>query len=177
MDMVQAVKKLNSISWELLNFRRRPILCTTLHRNPMQVSNFGGLFDQLFLWIFLMKFSQKMPLSFFETMMQKVKKWPKTQSRGGGSLALSAFVKAQNWSLKCRWRGKGKRWEGKPEGETKLWISAEECVTLTQYRTSFRMESEALKERRELKRRRRREWGTWRKENGKSGDRTYGGNA
>ena len=25
------------------------VLCTTLYRNPMQVSNFGGTFDQLFL--------------------------------------------------------------------------------------------------------------------------------
>ena len=33
MEIVQAVKKLNSISRERLNFRRRPILCTTLHRS------------------------------------------------------------------------------------------------------------------------------------------------
>ena len=25
------------------------VLCTTLYRNPMQASNFGGTFDQLFL--------------------------------------------------------------------------------------------------------------------------------
>ena len=43
MEIVQAVKKLNSISRERLNFRRRPILCTTLYRNPMQASNFGGV--------------------------------------------------------------------------------------------------------------------------------------
>ena len=53
MEIVQAVKKLNSISQERLNFQRRPILCTTLYRNPMQASNFGGTFDQLFLRIFL----------------------------------------------------------------------------------------------------------------------------
>ena len=29
-----------------------PVLCTTLYRNLMQVSNFGGIFDQLFLSIF-----------------------------------------------------------------------------------------------------------------------------
>ena len=28
----------------------RPFLCTTLYRNPMQVSNFGGIFDQLSQW-------------------------------------------------------------------------------------------------------------------------------
>ena len=43
--------KLNSISRERLNFRRRPSLCTTLYRNLMQASNFGGAFDQLFLCI------------------------------------------------------------------------------------------------------------------------------
>ena len=42
-----------------LNFQRRPILCTTLYRNLMQASNFGGTFDQLFLGIFI-KVSQKM---------------------------------------------------------------------------------------------------------------------
>ena len=28
------------------------VLCKTLYRNPMQASNFGGIFDQLFLCIF-----------------------------------------------------------------------------------------------------------------------------
>ena len=45
-------KKLNSISWARLNFRRRPILCTTLYRNLMQASNFSSTFDQLCLRIF-----------------------------------------------------------------------------------------------------------------------------
>ena len=47
---------LNSILRERVNFRRRPFLCTTLHRNLMQASNFGGTFDQLFLWIFFSPF-------------------------------------------------------------------------------------------------------------------------
>ena len=47
----------------------------------MQASNFVGTFDQLVLWIF-MKFSQKTRLYFFYTMMQKGKKWPKTQIKG-----------------------------------------------------------------------------------------------
>ena len=80
-------EKLNSISRERLNFRRRPILCTTLYRNPMQASNFGGIFDQLFLRIFI-KFSQKMPLYLFYTMVQKSQKWPKTQIKGGPALIL-----------------------------------------------------------------------------------------
>ena len=49
-------------------------LCTTLHRNPMQASNFGSAFDQLFLRIFLMKLSQKMALNVFYTMVQKSQK-------------------------------------------------------------------------------------------------------
>ena len=79
-------EKLNSISREQLNFRRRPFLCTTLYRNLMQASNFGGTFDQLFLWTFFMKFSQKMPLYLFYTMVQKSQKWPKTQIKGGPAL-------------------------------------------------------------------------------------------
>ena len=47
MEIVQAVKKLNSISLVRLKFRRRPILCITLYRNPIQASIFGGSFDQL----------------------------------------------------------------------------------------------------------------------------------
>ena len=49
--IVPAVKKVNSTMRERLNlsFRRRPILCTTLYTNPIQASNFGGTFDQLFL--------------------------------------------------------------------------------------------------------------------------------
>ena len=57
----------------------------------MQASNFDGAFDQLFLWIFFMKFLQKMPLNFSNTIyflhrVQKSKKWPKTQIKGGGVL-------------------------------------------------------------------------------------------
>ena len=81
MEIVQA----GSISRERLNFRRRPILCTTLYRNLMQASNFGGTFDQLFLRIFFIKFSQKMPLYLFYSMVQKSQKWPKIQIKGGGS--------------------------------------------------------------------------------------------
>ena len=52
-------KKLNSISRERLNFRRRPLLCTTLYRNLMQATNFGGTFDKLFLWIFSWNFHRR----------------------------------------------------------------------------------------------------------------------
>ena len=51
----------------------------------MQASNFGGTFDQLFLWVFFMKLSQKMPLYFFYTMVQKSQNDQKLKSRGGGS--------------------------------------------------------------------------------------------
>ena len=47
----------------------------------MQTSNFGGTFDQLFLWIFFMNFSHKMSLYFFFTMVQKLKIDQKLKSR------------------------------------------------------------------------------------------------
>ena len=41
--IVQTVKKLNSISRERLNFRRRPFLCTTLHRHLIGDSRDGQI--------------------------------------------------------------------------------------------------------------------------------------
>ena len=55
---------LNSISREQLNFRRRPILCTTLYRNPIQANNSGGSFDQLSVEFFYALFTQDAPLLF-----------------------------------------------------------------------------------------------------------------
>ena len=72
-------KKLNSISQEWLNIRRRPFLCTTLYRNLMQGSNFDGTIDQLSFELFN---EQKMRLYVFYTMVQKNQKWPKTQIKG-----------------------------------------------------------------------------------------------
>ena len=69
----------SSVQRAWLNFRRPPILCTTLYRNPVQASNFGGTFDQLFLWIFLWNFHRRC-LSTFS--IQKSQKWPKTQIKG-----------------------------------------------------------------------------------------------
>ena len=64
MEIVQAVKKLNSISRERLNFRRRPILCIALYRNLKQASNFSATFDQLFLRIFYEIFTEDASLLF-----------------------------------------------------------------------------------------------------------------
>ena len=80
-------KKLNSISRERLNFRRQPILCTTLDRNPIQASNFGGAFDQLFLRIFMQFFA---PLLFY-TFGAKKSKMTKNSNRGS-----PAFVHLTN---------------------------------------------------------------------------------
>ena len=64
----------------------------------MQASNFGGTFDQLSLWIFFMKFSQKMRLYFFYTMVQKSQKWPKTQIKGGSpALIMSTSFVAEKF--------------------------------------------------------------------------------
>ena len=91
MEIVQAVKKLNSIWRERLNFLRRPNLCAFVQKPiHVQASNFGSSFDQLFLWNFFMQFSHKIPLYFFYTMVQKSKKWPKTQIEGS---CLKKFTK------------------------------------------------------------------------------------
>ena len=83
LNPVQAVKKLNSISRERLNFLRRPFLCTTLYRNLKQASNFGGIFDQLFLWIFLWNFHRRCLSASSIPWCKKVKKLPETQIKGG----------------------------------------------------------------------------------------------
>ena len=96
--LVQAVKKVKFNLARAIELSETAVLCTTLYRNLMQASNFGGTFGQLFLWIF-MKFSQKMPLYFVYTMVQKSQKWPKTQIKGGVlhralNLDFSSFMKS-----------------------------------------------------------------------------------
>ena len=86
MEIVQAVKKLNWNSRERLNFWRRPILCTTLYRNPMQASNFGGTFDLLFLRMFYKNFHRSCLSSSSIPWCKKVKNDQKLKSRGGGVL-------------------------------------------------------------------------------------------
>ena len=82
MEVVQAVKKLISISRERLNFKRRPISCTTLYRNPTQASNFGGTFNQLFLWIFLSNFHRRCLSTSSIPWCKKVKNDQKLKSKG-----------------------------------------------------------------------------------------------
>ena len=83
MKIVQAVKKLNSILRERLNFRRRPILCTTLYRNPMQGSNFSSAFDQIF-FEFLYKIFTKDASLFCLYHGAKKSKMTKNSNQGGG---------------------------------------------------------------------------------------------
>ena len=101
--IVQAVKKLNSISRERLNFRRRPILCTTLYRNLMQAPNFGGTFDQLFLWIFSWNFHRRCLSTFSIPWCKKVKNDQKLKSRGVPPVSES-FLPPDSlpWLLLCR---------------------------------------------------------------------------
>ena len=83
MEILQEVKNfslLNSIPRARLNFRRRLILCTTLYRNPIQASNFDGTFNNFSLEKFY-AVSQKMPLYFFYTIVQKAKTDQKPKSR------------------------------------------------------------------------------------------------
>ena len=67
-----------------LNFRRRPILCTTLYRNLMQASNFGTAHLTNFSFeFFYALFTEDAPaLYFVYTMVQKVKNDQKLKSRG-----------------------------------------------------------------------------------------------
>ena len=78
-------KKLNSISRERLNFRRRPFLCTTLYRNLMQASNFGGTFDQLSFEFFYKIFTKDASLLVLYHGAKKSKMTKNSnQSLGGG---------------------------------------------------------------------------------------------
>ena len=85
-------KKLNSISRERLNFRRRPFLCTTLYRNLMQASSFCGTFDQFFLCIFLWKFHRTCLSTFSIPWCKKVKNDQKLKSRGTGPALILSLI-------------------------------------------------------------------------------------
>ena len=104
MEIVQAVKMLNSISRERLNFRRRPVLCTTLYINPIQASNFGGTFDKLFFELFCAIFMQDAHLLFLYHGAKKVQKWPKAQIMvgGGGGPALTLSKPGFFWAPKTK---------------------------------------------------------------------------
>ena len=91
---LDGTKSLKSISRARLDFRRRPFLCTTLCRNPIQASNFSGAFDQLFLWIFYAIFTDyASPLCLYHG--AKKSKLPKAQIKGGP--ALINFMERVLW--------------------------------------------------------------------------------
>ena len=81
MEIVQAVKTLNSISWQQLNFPRRPILSTILYRNPNISEQLQCLIWPIFLRIFYALFTQDAPLLFLYHGV-KSRRWPKTQIKG-----------------------------------------------------------------------------------------------
>ena len=103
-----------------------------------------------------MKFSQKMPLYFFYTMVQKSQKWPKTQIKAGSCLNPSSFEKrAQNWlsftlhafqletsdaTLWCSWHRQTRlslrnRWAWRHGNQP-----AQQCIVLMQsFRTGMRI--------------------------------------
>ena len=78
-------KKLNSIFRAQLNFRRRPILWTTLYRKLMQASNFGGTFDQPFLCICWWNFHRRR-LSTCSISWCKKSKMTQKSNQGGPAL-------------------------------------------------------------------------------------------
>ena len=119
-------KKLNSISRVQLNFRRRLILCTTLYRNLMQASNFGGTFGQLFLWIFLWNFHRRC-LSTFSVSWCKKKnqKWPKTQMKDHGLNADSHIGDADGRACEFDVHALCAYWDGMPASFR--WIVIFQC--------------------------------------------------
>ena len=90
MEIFQAAIDLNSIPRARLNFWRQPILCTTLCRNPIQASNFGGTFDQLFPWIFLWGFHRRCLSTSSVPWCKKVKNNQQLKSGGGGGSCLKS---------------------------------------------------------------------------------------
>ena len=83
MQIFQVVKMVSSLAQ--MNFRRWPILCTTLYRNPIQAiaTNFGGTFDQIFFYIFYAGLTEDAFLLFlYYGAKKKVKDDQKLKSKG-----------------------------------------------------------------------------------------------
>ena len=78
-----------------------PILRTTLYRNLMQASNFGGKFDQLFFWIFYEIFTEDDSLLCLYHDGVKKLKMTKNSNQGGPAL-----------NYHRRWRKKTERERG-----------------------------------------------------------------
>ena len=96
MEIVQAVKKLNSISRERLNFRRRffvQLCIETLCKRATLVAHLTN-----FSFEFFIKFSQKIPLYFFYTMVQKVKN-DQNSNQGGPALTGWHSWRSRYWSI------------------------------------------------------------------------------
>ena len=110
MEIVQAVKELHSISRARLNFRRWPILCTTLYRNLSQVSKFGGTFAQLFLWVFLCNFHRRCLSTSSIPWCKKVKNDQKLKSRGSCLNLLNSCRSMINNKFMLLEGGSGQYW-------------------------------------------------------------------
>ena len=95
-----------------------------------------------------MKFSQKMPLNFFYTTVQKSQKWPKTQIRRGGPALRPGVDRSEAWFLaeilflifctseicrskfqRCSSIGSGKKGRGKNGGFDPLGGAVPGCCT------------------------------------------------
>ena len=99
------------------------VLCTTLCRNLMHASEqlWWHIWPTFSFEFFFMKFSQRMPLYVFYTMVLKSQKWPKTQIKGGGPALSSRFLDVYHgaWRMQratsvwilSRWRAASSRME------------------------------------------------------------------
>ena len=82
---------------------KRKVECTTTlsWQKPYASEQLRWLIWPTFPLNFLMKFSQKMPLYFVYTMMQRSQKWPKTQIKGG-SFFSPVFSGRQWFKVTCQ---------------------------------------------------------------------------
>ena len=95
----------------------------TLYRKPIQASNFGGTFHQLFLWIFLWGFHTRCPFTFSTRWCKKSKM---TKSSNQGALPWYHYYYAyivhfrQSRHILVKVGGGGGHWETRQARQTSL---------------------------------------------------------
>ena len=125
------------ISGAQLNFRRRPILWTTLYKNLKQASNFGGVFDQLSLWPFCALFTDDASLLILYpypnqggggggTLCTKKPGWDKVKP-GCKKIKNDQKIKSRWSCLKCfsrTWRNPMSTWQMQKHASRSYWCSS-----------------------------------------------------
>ena len=116
MEIVQRVKKVKFNLASAIELSET-VLCTTLYKNPMQVSNFDGAFDQLFLWIYLRNFHGRCLSTLSIPWCKKVKNDQNLNQGGGGPALRKQYFNSPSahrgisctflvgWQTKSFWTG------------------------------------------------------------------------